>query len=114
MAVTFAASNLKKNVMGNKRAHTARLTATGTTSDDGDALSARTLAMANLENVVLQPAIDSTTNPENVFGVRYNPTSGKIVFFTAHGTPGGAVAGIQVTDGTTVTNYVIEATAIGT
>lgn len=113
MALTFALSNLTRDSLGQQRLHHGTLTLTGTNSDDGDALAAEAIGLAKINQLILTPAIGSTSNPENALLPKWNPSSGKIVFYTAHGTPGGAVPLLQVTDGTTLTGYVLEFIAIG-
>lgn len=113
MAVTFAVSDLQRDVVGATRSATGLLTLTGTTSDDGDALSPSAIGLQRIDSMDLEPALDSASNPENAFAATWNKTSGKIVLHTAHGTPGGAVPLLQVTDGTTVTGYLIRFTAFG-
>lgn len=114
MAITWAVTNLDRNVEGAKRAHYGLLTATGTTSDDGDAVSASSFGLSVLTDLIFESNfLDSTSNPENAFSGSFNPASGKVVLHTAHGTPGGAVPLLQVTDGTTVTGYSARVKAIG-
>lgn len=112
MALTFTVSNLVRNVVGNKRMNTGTITTSGTTTDNGDALSASSLGLAVVDSCLLYPGIDSTSNPENSFVGVYIPSTGKVVLFTAHGTPGPTVPLIAVTDGTTVA-YIFEFVAIG-
>lgn len=114
MAVTWAVSGLERTVDGNVRVHRGLLTATGTTSDDGDAIAASALALSVLSDLVItSPFVDSTSNPELAYQARYNPASGKIVFFGTNAIPGAAVADPQITDGTTVTNYSARFVAYG-
>ena len=113
MAVTWAVSDLTREVMGSLRLHLGTLTATGTTSDDGDAITAAALGLEIVEDLSLGPALDSTSNPENALLPAWNSVDGKIVLFTAHGTPGPTVPLIQMTAGETVTNYSFRFRAIG-
>lgn len=113
MAVTFALSDLTRDVSASKRRHMGTLTLTGTTSDDGDTLSPGTIALKYIDELLLEAAIDDTSNPENAFYPRWNKTSGKIVLYTAHGTPGGTVPLLQADAGVTVTNYKVRFEAIG-
>jgi hypothetical protein len=113
MALTFAVTDFKRGNTGDSRQHTGLLTLTGTTTDDGDAIAASLLGLSVLDTIELETFLDSTSNPENAFIGTYNKTSGKIVFHTAHGTPGGAVPLLQVTDGTTLTGYAGRFTAVG-
>ena len=106
MAVTGAVSGLTRAVAGSKRVHRGLITATGTTTDDGDAITAAALGLTVIEDLVItSPFVDSTSNPVLAYQARYNPASGKIVFFATNATPGAAVADPQITDGSTVTNY---------
>jgi hypothetical protein len=113
MAVTFAVTDFRRGNTGDTRQNTGLLTMTGTTSDDGDALSAAAVGLSVIDSLELETFLDSTSNPENAFIGTYNKTSGKIVLHTAHGTPGGAVPLLQVTDGTTVTGYSARFCAVG-
>jgi hypothetical protein len=113
MALTFTISGLDKSVMGNKRVHSGTITLSGTNSDDGDAITAAQLALGFLEDLQLATFLDSTSNPENALIGTWNKNSGKIVFHTAHGTPGGTIPLLQVTDGTTLTNYFARFEATG-
>lgn len=118
MAVTAAVTLLTRNVTGNQRAHSGLITWAGTTTDNGDALTPAQFGLHTLQDLDLEPAVDSTSNPENVFPTKYIKTSdvagGVVVFYTAHGTPGGAVAQLVLTDGTSVANYTSRFTAYGT
>lgn len=111
MAVTFAITNFRRNSVGNKRLNTGTITFTGTTTDDGDtAPTAPQLGLKSIERLTFEPALDSTSNPENVAAVRYIPSTAKIAFF------GGAAAGspqAALTDGATVTNYACTFEALG-
>jgi hypothetical protein len=118
MAVTAAVTLLNRNVTGNQRKHSGLITWAGTTTDNGDALTPATFGLHTLADLELEPAVDSTSNPENVFGTKYIKTSdvvgGKVTFYTAHGTPGAAVPFLVITDGTSVANYTSRFTAWGT
>lgn len=105
MAVTFAVSDLSRDVTSVSNVRKGLLTLTGTTSDDGDAIAASAFGLNRLDSLEIETLLDSAANPENAFIATWNKTSGKIVLHTAHGTPGGAVPLLQVTDGTTVTGY---------
>lgn len=113
MAVTFAVSDFKRGSDGDTRKTSGLLTLTGTTTDDGDAISPSAVGLGVIDSLELETFLDSTANPENAFIGTWNKTSGKIVLHTAHGTPGGAVPLLQVTDGTSVTGYAGRFTAIG-
>lgn len=113
MAVTWTVSDLDKGVQGNKRVNTGTITASGTTSDDGDAAAASLFGMSVLEDLQLSPFLDSTSNPENAFVGTWNKNSGKIVLHTAHGTPGDTVPLIQAAAAATVTGYFARFRAVG-
>jgi hypothetical protein len=119
MAVTFTVSNLRKGVAGDRRLFTGTITASGTTTDNGDAITAAAFGLHTLASLNFHPFVDSTSNPENASQAAYIPTSpgpggstaGVIVFF------GGAAAGspnAALTDGATVTNYAAQFEAWGT
>lgn len=110
MAVTFAVTNLQKVVAGSKRAHLGTLTATGTTTDNGDAIAPGIFGLSIIDTLEIGPMVDSASNPENAAAAQYIPSTGKIVFF------GGAAAGspqAALTDGATVTGYAATFEAIG-
>lgn len=113
MAITFAITDLLRDVGGSKRRHAGTITCTGTTTDDGDTIAASALGLSVIDDLQCMPFLDSTSNPENAFIGTFNKNSGKIVFHTAHGTPGGAVPLLQVTDGTSLTGYFARFEAIG-
>lgn len=119
MAVTFAVTLLRKNISGNLRLHAGTITASGTTSDDGDAITAAAFGLHTISQLVFTPIVDSVSNPENAAYCYYLPTTpglggttaGKIVFY------GGAASGspqAQLTDGSTVTAYSGQFLAWGT
>ncbi len=119
MAVTFALTNRKAVVVGNQRKVTGVLTATGTTTDNGDAITPAVFGLHTLEALELEPAIDSASNPEAAFLGRFIPNAstvvgGVIVFVTADGTPGDALPLTVITDGTNVSAApIFNATAYG-
>jgi hypothetical protein len=113
VAATFAITDFKRGSQGDVRQNTGLITVTGTTSDDGDAITAAQVGLSVIDSLQLENFLDSTSNPENSFIGTYNKASGKIVFHTAHGTPGGAVPLLQVTDGTSLTGYAGRFTAVG-
>lgn len=113
MAATFAITDLTRSVHGNQRYHTGTITATGTTSDDGDAITPAALGLTVIVDLVLEPFVDNTANPELAFAARWNKASGKIVFYATNAIPGAAVADPQITDGTTVTGYSARFRALG-
>lgn len=113
MAATFAVSDLTREVMGSLRMHVGTITASGTTSDDGDAIAASALGLSEVLALSLAPALDDLSNPENALLPAWNPSSEKIVFYTAHGTPGGTVPLLQLDASTSVANYKMRFVAIG-
>lgn len=112
MAVSFAVSNLVRDVVGSRRRHQATLTCTGTTTDDGDAIAPSALGLSVIED--LQPAMstDSASNPENSFVIRWNKSTGKIIFYS-QAAAGATTPLAQITDATSVSNYIIEVQAWG-
>lgn len=119
MAVTFAISNVRKGIAGDVRFFTGTITATGTTTDNGDAITAAQLGLHTLRTLTFTPFNDSTSNPENAAYASYigtspglgGTTAGVIVFY------GGAAAGspqAALTDGSTVTGYAAQFLAFGT
>lgn len=113
MALTFTVSDLVRQNIGSARLHTGTITCSGTNSDDGDAITAAALGLNTIVQLSLEPALDSTSNPENAFLPVWRSAAGKVVFYTAHGTPGGAVPLLQVTDATTLTDYAMRFSAVG-
>jgi hypothetical protein len=118
MAVTFAVTNRGHNVVGNQRNVTGTLTATGTTTDNGDAITPAAFGLILLSSLELEPAIDSASNPEAVFGARYiaganQAVGGVIVFYTADTTPGDAVPLTVITDATSVSTFAFNFSAYG-
>lgn len=109
MAVTFAVTNLVKDVSGSKRLHRGTITATGTTTAAGDAIAPTAVGLTSLESLQLSPSYNGTL----VFQARYVPSTGKIIFFGTNAVPGAAVADPEVTAGTTVSTYACEFTAMG-
>ena len=112
MAVTWTVSDLVKGVSGARRHATGTITASGTTSDDGDALAPSAIGLSYIEELVLQPSADSASNPENSFVPRWEKSTGKIAFYS-QASAGATTPLAQITDGTTVTNYVIRFSAFG-
>jgi len=118
MAVTATVTLLTRNVVGNQRKHSGLITWSGTTTDNGDALTPAAFGLHTLQDLDLETAVDSTSNPENDFGTKFIKTSdvagGVVVFYTANGTPGNAVPFTVITDGTSVANYTSRFAAYGT
>jgi hypothetical protein len=118
MAVTFATTINRLGSGGDTRINTGVITATGTTTDNGDALTAAQLGLHTIRSVVFTPFVDSSSNPENAATAAYigtsngagGTTAGVVVFF------GGAAAGsaqAALTDGATVTGYAATYIAFG-
>jgi len=119
MAVTFAVTLLKKGVAGDRRLMTGTITATGTTTDNGDAITAALFGLHTIQSLNFHTFNDSTSNPENASQAAYigttpnaaGSTAGVVVFY------GGAAAGspnAALTDGSTVTSYAAQFEAWGT
>lgn len=119
MAVTFSITLLKKGVSGDRRLHTGTITASGTTTDNGDAITAAAFGLHTIQSLNFHAFADSTSNPENAATAVYigtspnaaGSTAGKVVFF------GGAAAGspqAALSDGATVTSYAAQFEAYGT
>lgn len=116
MALTFTVSDLERATFGNKFASYATVTTSGTTTDNGDELTAAAVGLSRIEQLIVNPAVDSVTNAENVFGVapaKQSDGTWKLVVFTAPTTPSATTAFQVITDGTTVSSYVFRVTAIG-
>lgn len=115
--LTFAATLLDRQVVGQEFMTHAKITCTGDTVDNGTQLSASTVGLRTLTNVIVHGvAVDSESNPENALAVGVvQPSTGtfNIVFYTAHGSPGATVPLLALQDGTTVTNYVFYVTCFG-
>lgn len=109
MAVTFAVTNLLRDVTGSKREHRGTITATGTNTAGGDAVTPQQFGLTVLESLQLSPQYNGTL----AFQARYVPSTGKIIFFGTNAAPGAAVADPEVTAGTTVSTYAAEFTAKG-
>jgi hypothetical protein len=120
MAVTFAVTGRKYSVFGDRRRVIGTLTATGTTTDNGDAITPAAFGLHTRETLELEPALDSNSNPEASFVGRFIPNAssvvgGVIVFITADGTTGDAVPLTVITDGTDVVAApIFNFTAFGT
>jgi hypothetical protein len=107
MAITYAVSDLSRNVVGSQRLHSALLTITGTNTADGDAITAAAMGLELFFDVDTDEAADSTTSPTAVFQtkaiVATNKLSALITFWGTNAAPGAAVADPEVTAGTTLT-----------
>jgi hypothetical protein len=106
MAVTFAVTGRKYSVFGDRRRVIGTLTATGTTTDNGDAITPAAFGLHTLETLELVGRF--IPNASSVVG-------GVIVFITADGTTGDAVPLTVITDGTDVVAApIFNFTAFGT
>ncbi len=114
MAVTFAVSDLQKGNAGNKRMHTGLLTCSGTTTDNGDALTAEALGLHIIDSLTFVSAIDSVSNPENAWVLGYIKNgTGALITFHSQATAGATTPLAAITDTTSVANYVIRFIAVG-
>ena len=63
MALTFAVTQLTRNVIGNQREHSGLITLTGTNTADGDTITAAALGLELLYDLQPStPAVDSTSS----------------------------------------------------
>lgn len=108
MAVTYAFTNLIRESTS-KRRNRGTVTATGTYTATGDAVTPALFGLSVLEELILSPATDGTS----VFVLRYIPSTGKIKAFTASAAPGAAVPLVEVTAGTSLSTYACECEAVG-
>lgn len=118
MALTFAVTELVRNVTGNVRAHYGTITATGTNTADGDSITAAALGLGRIFDLQPStPAVDSVSSPAAAFQVRFIPAStqlsGKLTFWGTNAAPGAAVADPEVTAGTTLTGNTFRFVAYG-
>jgi hypothetical protein len=115
MAVTYALTNQKLSVMGNNRYISGTLTATGTYTTGGDAVTAATLGMHTISDFDITTAINSTPT-QFVARPSYTPptTSVLIQYYGTNAVPGAAVADPQLTSATSITGYAFQFTALGT
>src|SRR5687767_12553041 len=109
MALTFAVTNLKRSVAGDKRVHYGTITATGTNTAGGDAVTPAALGLSVVDSLELTPSDNGTL----VFEAKYIKSSGKIKFFGTNATPGAAVGDPEVTAGTTLSTYAMDFVATG-
>lgn len=100
MAVTFTVSSLVRDNVGSARLHTGTLAVSGTTTDDGDAITAAQFGLTSIKN--LQLSMAAVSGNETAFIAHYDKPNAKIIFYTAVTSPDGAKAEVQVTDGTDV------------
>jgi len=109
MAITFAVTNLNRNVEGAKRVHRGTITATGTNTAGGDAVTPALFGLSVLEGLNLTPSDNGTLS----FEAKWVKSTGKIKFFGTNATPGAAVADPEVTAGTSLSTYALEFEAVG-
>ena len=112
MAVTFTISGLIRDTTGSRRRHSGLITCSGTTTDNGDAITAAQLGLHVIEDLNLDAAGDSASNPEAAFVVRWEKTLGTISFYS-QATAGATTPLAAITDGTSVTGYLIRFEAYG-
>ena len=103
MAVTFTVSNLIRDAAGSRRRHTGLITCSGTTTDNGDAITPEALGLHVIDDLVLSPTIDSASNPENSFIARWEKSLGTISFYS-QASAGATTALAAITDGTSITH----------
>jgi hypothetical protein len=120
MAVTYAVSNLQRNVEGSKRSHRGRLTATGTYTAGGDAITPAQLGLSTIEHLVLNTYSDAQANPSSLTAipVRVSDLSWKIalasnVVGAVNTATIAAGKSLPLTAGETVTGYIVDFEAIG-
>lgn len=114
MAVTFAVSDLQRGNAGNKRVHTGLLTCSGTTSDNGDALTAEAIGLHIIDSITFVSALDSVSNPEAAWVLGYIKSgTGALITFHSQTTAGATTPLAAITDGTSVANYVVRFIAFG-
>lgn len=114
MAVTFAVSDLQRGSLGSDRIHTGLLTCSGTTTDNGDALTAEQVGLHVIKSLTFVSALDSVSNPENAFVLGYIKNgTGALVTFHSQASAGATTPLAAITDGTSVSNYVIRFIAVG-
>lgn len=106
-------------MVGNKRLHTALVTIAGTTTDNGDSITAAALGLHTVENLVMtSPAVDNVTTVATAYAGRFIPVAGnltgRLVFFGTNAAPGAAVADPEITAGTSLANYSFNCLAYGT
>src|SRR5262245_16178309 len=117
MAVTFAGTQTTTGQtpitwLGYTVRPNVRITCTGTTTDNGDSITAANVGLTHLAGLIIHGnSVDSESNPENSFGVGQTQTtsSGVTTFkivFTAQAVAGAATPQVVITDGTSVSNYV--------
>lgn len=106
MAVTFAGDLLKKQVFGQEYVTHARITVSGTTTDNGDELTAATVGLAKITHLSLDSpvCVDSESNPEAgwLLGVTQPSTGTFNIVFLSQATAGATTAPAVITDGTSV------------
>lgn len=109
MAITFAVTQLVRDVTASKRVHRGKITATGTNTAGGDAAAASLFGLSVLDQLNLTPADNGTLQ----FSPKWVKSTGKIKFFGTNAVPGAAVGDPEVTAGTTLSTYEMEFEAVG-
>lgn len=120
MAATFTGSRQGEPQVfpfgANSYAVISKITCAGTTTDNGDPISADVFGLASLSAVfILSNAVDSESNPENMFVTSVvQPTEGTFkVVFGAQAVADAATPLVVITDGTSVADYVFYAMGVG-
>lgn len=109
MAITFAVTALLRDVTASKRRHTGVITATGTNTAGGDAVTPALFGLSVIDNLKLTPADNGTL----VFTPKWIKSTGKVKFFATNAAPGAAVADPEVTAGTSLSTYAMDFEATG-
>ena len=81
MALTFTVTNLRGYSVGNRRARTATVTVSGTTTANGDAFAPSLIGLKSIDQMQFDGAtgIDSTSSPTGGFAWRYLKSAGTVV-----------------------------------
>jgi hypothetical protein len=109
MALTFAVTDLTRDVTASKRVHRGTITATGTNTAGGDAITPAALGLSLIESLKLTPSDNGTL----AFQAKWIKSTGKIKFFGTNAVPGAAVGDPEVTAGTTLSTYALNFEAVG-
>lgn len=109
MALTFAVTQFTRDVTASRRVHRGKLTATGTNTAGGDAVTPALFGLS----VVDQLKLTASDNGTLVFQPKWIKSTGKIKFFGTNAVPGAAVGDPEVTAGTTLSTYEMEFEAVG-
>lgn len=117
MAVTYAVSDLKREVTGSRRMHLGKLTADGsaTYSTAGDAVSASLLGLSVIEGLIVTVLRNSATTGEFVArSNRVSDSSWKIqVFGAVDATPAANEVSPELAAATSVANFELDFVAYG-